>query len=285
MVMIVVLGSVLVLDGTNFDTTVQANEYIMVEFYAPWCGHCKKLAPEYESAASALGDAVPFSKVDCTDQLNTALCGKYGVKGYPTIKWFAHGKPTDYSGGRTSSELVKFAKQKSGPAFATIDSDAKLADLEADASSPHVLAFSKSASATFTTFAGRVSDLGVSVGLTGNVAYFTEYCSSSGCSKKICLCYRVGNDAVLYQGSDDVEAMYVFVQNEYFPLLTEMTGEWYKPFIERGLPLGWFFVHHSDFPKEGNSGGILIDSFDLIKKYKGIISFTFADGEKNATAS
>lgn len=60
-----------------------------VEFYAPWCGHCQKLAPEWKKAANNLKGMVTIAAVDCDVEANKALCGMYEIKGFPTIKVFS----------------------------------------------------------------------------------------------------------------------------------------------------------------------------------------------------
>src|SRR5687768_10271096 len=64
--------------------TRQSKDIVLVEFFAPWCGHCKSLAPEWEKAATNLKGLVKVTKVDAT--VETSLGSDYGVRGYPTIK-------------------------------------------------------------------------------------------------------------------------------------------------------------------------------------------------------
>ena len=105
---------VLVLTDENFDEVLQKYPHILVEFYAPWCGHCKKLAPEYSAAAEVLkADNIPLGKVDAT--IHSKLGSRFAVQGYPTLKFFVNGKDTEYNGGRTKNEIVSWLRKKTGP--------------------------------------------------------------------------------------------------------------------------------------------------------------------------
>jgi len=119
---------VLVLTEDNFQEAVDGNEFLLVEFYAPWCGHCKTLAPEYAKAASILANnesPVKLAKVDAT--VEKTLGEKFEVRGFPTLKFFKKGKATEYTGGRTSDTIVAWVEKKSGPPVKTLESveDAK----------------------------------------------------------------------------------------------------------------------------------------------------------------
>ncbi|KAI3450560.1 hypothetical protein Pfo_007225 [Paulownia fortunei] len=110
---------VVVLTDGNFSDFVDENKYVMVEFYAPWCGHCKALAPEYAAAATELkAENVKLAKVDATEE--NELAEKYEVQGFPTVYFFVDGEHKPYSGQRTMDAIVTWIKKKIGPGISNI---------------------------------------------------------------------------------------------------------------------------------------------------------------------
>jgi len=84
----------------------------LVEFYAPWCGHCKSLAPAWADAATQLKGKLNVGALDATQ--HGSIAQEYGVQGYPTIKYFAPGssEPEEYDGGRSASDIVRWGEEK-----------------------------------------------------------------------------------------------------------------------------------------------------------------------------
>merc|ERR1711964_908381 len=87
------------------------------KFLAPWGGPCKKMKPDWDKLAKDFksSQAVTIADVDCTDEANGApVCQRFGVKGYPTLKYFLPGKSKsgmDYQGAREYAGMKQFAEQ------------------------------------------------------------------------------------------------------------------------------------------------------------------------------
>ncbi|KAJ1729300.1 hypothetical protein LPJ61_003591 [Coemansia biformis] len=102
----------------NFKSVVDGSKDVLVKFYAPWCGHCKTMAEDYERLAAgyAHADGVVVAEVNADD--HRALGDKYGVQGFPTLKFFPKdgdvASPEDYSAGRDLDSLASFVHKKTG---------------------------------------------------------------------------------------------------------------------------------------------------------------------------
>jgi len=109
-------GNVKDLTPENFDSIVDGSKAAFVEFFAPWCGHCKSLAPAYEVVGDAFAKIhdVVIAKVDADKHKD--LGGRFGVTGFPTLKFFPKGSttPEDYEGGRETDDIIDFINKKTG---------------------------------------------------------------------------------------------------------------------------------------------------------------------------
>ncbi|VDO53511.1 unnamed protein product [Schistosoma margrebowiei] len=156
-------SKVLELTKDNFHSELKSIPVALVKFYAPWCGHCKNLAPEFASAAEIIsgktGD-VKLVKIDCT--AHESICSEFGVSGYPTLKIFRNGDlDSEYNGPRNANGIVSFMMSRAGPVSKEVSTVSDVEDFLSD-DKPTVFAFIKSSSdplmKTFTDLAKSMVD-------------------------------------------------------------------------------------------------------------------------------
>ena len=95
------------LDEASFDGWLAEHPVALVEFYAPWCGHCKELAPIYAEAAEIIAadhGSQPLAKVDAA--LHTGLATRFNIESFPTLVLFRQGQPHDFEGTTDSSQAI-----------------------------------------------------------------------------------------------------------------------------------------------------------------------------------
>lgn len=114
-----------VLTGQNFaDVALDATKDVLVEFYAPWCGHCKQLVPIYDQLAEAYeGEpSVVIAKMDSTEN----EVADVAIQSFPTIKLFPKGADAaviDFEGDRTFDDMSAFLAEHTGKTAADVDAD------------------------------------------------------------------------------------------------------------------------------------------------------------------
>ena len=102
-------GKVLGLDERNFSNEVKQGG-VFVKFFAPWCGHCKKLAPTWTQLAEQMKNQLTIAEVNCDD--HNALCRAEDVQGYPMLFYYGDGGvKTEYTGGRKLEQLQVFVEK------------------------------------------------------------------------------------------------------------------------------------------------------------------------------
>merc|ERR1712038_2031507 len=127
-----VQANVVDLTDSDFDSELEGMDTALVMFYAPWCGHCKKMKPEFDRASKDLlanDPPVTLAKIDCTEA-GKDTCNRFEVRGYPTVKICRGGEVSqDYNGPRDAAGIVKYMKAQVGPASKELTTDADLTAL------------------------------------------------------------------------------------------------------------------------------------------------------------
>lgn len=233
-----------------FEDFVSENEVVMVEFYAPWCGHCKALAPEYEVAATKLKEhGIPVTKVDCTEE--EALCAQQKIQGYPTIKVF-HGLDNDtpYPGGRTSDAIVSYMLRQSRPAVSEVSAasvdDFKTSDKVA------VLGFfdDKKSNTTFGNLAESLRDR-YSFGASGDKALAKKLGVKSLPGAVVFKNFDNEVDSAVFDGEKfNQKSLKSFVSREAFPTLGELGPNNYNDYVASELPLLYVFWDDAEDKEE-----------------------------------
>ena len=253
-------SDVVVLTNDSFDDFVSENKYVLAEFYAPWCGHCKNLAPHYEKAATELkeaGSEAKLAKIDATVEQD--LAKKFGVQGYPTLLWFVNGQKSDYKGGRTSETIVEWINKKTGPAVRT-------GDLPEPSGQPLIVLRASSITDDFTKAAEVMGD--------DASFHFVETDGEASITVQ-----HKGEEAVV-ASSDDMSSsatIVEFVRKNLLPLFGNLDGETYGRYMASGRGMVWVLLSiESSEELAGAVDAIRSDYIALAKKFPQYC-FTYID--------
>jgi protein disulfide-isomerase A1 len=273
--------AVFTLTTDNFDAFIAEHPRVLVEFYAPWCGHCKALAPEYEKAAQILNAdddiAAVLAKVDATEEKDLAT--KFGVRGFPTLKYFTgdSDNPDEYTGGRTESTIVTWLRSRSLPAVTELSTNEEVEAFRSRSSVVIIGFFDENSNdVTILKSIAETNRESVVVGLvTANSVYVENVEFGS------LYLFRDFDEPNMLrlEGDISVSSITDFLNAERFPLIDAIGPENYKDYMDRGLPLVWVSLSVDDEEEKNTVIAALIPS---AQRFKGKLSFTWVDAVKYA---
>ena len=198
--------------------------------FAPWCGHCKALAPEYEEAATSLAaKSIRLAKVDCTEQQD--LCQEYGVEGYPTLKVFRGANNVQpYAGPRKAQAIVSYMTKQSLPSVSSLESKAALEEFKTADKVVLVGYFAaddKSSNTTFSELADELRDSFL-FGATSDAAL----AKAEGVKAPAIVLYKAFDEGkATFEETFTKEALTEFAKTASTPLIGEVGPDTYSSYM------------------------------------------------------
>lgn len=256
----------------TFKDFVAEHSLALIEFFAPWCGHCKALAPEYEEAATQLKEKnVPLAKVDCTVEAD--LCREYGVEGYPTVKVFRgldNIKP--YQGARKAPAIVSYMTKQQLPAVSILNKDTleEFKTTDKVVLVAYISADDKSSNQTYSTLADNLRDEYI-FGATSDV----ELAAAEGVKQPAIVLYKdfdEGKDT--FTDKFTAESITSFAKTASTPLVGEVGPETYQGYMAAGIPLAYIFSETAEERAE-----LAKTLKPVAEKYRGKINFATIDAK------
>ncbi|PRP81194.1 protein disulfide-isomerase A3-like [Planoprotostelium fungivorum] len=278
-------GDVLVLTSSNFDETVNNNDVVLVEFYAPWCGHCKKLTPEYATAATKLlknDPPVVLAKVDCT--VETELQSRFDVKGYPTLKIFRKGTPTDYNGPRESQGIVSYMEKQAGPSAKPISNADQLKKLTADNDVVVVGNFASKSGAAYKAFSSSADSLRdhFKFAVVENPSVAEEFKLAEG----ITILRNFDEKSLVYGGSNSLASLSEWVWEKSLGSVGVFSADTKERYVKRGLPVFKLYVDVATSGANGKKTNYWINRLKKIQQDPAFVDkLLFAVADRKAYSS
>ncbi|RDA87995.1 hypothetical protein CP532_3393 [Ophiocordyceps camponoti-leonardi (nom. inval.)] len=235
-------SDVLQLTGKTFKDFITGNKdkLVLAKFYAPWCGHCKALAPEFEEAATSLKEKqIKLVKIDCTEEAD--LCQDHGVEGYPTLKVF-HGLENvrPYNGQRKADSIHSYMVKQAMPAVSILAKDTLEEFKTADkvVLIAYIAADDKASNETFTSVANSLRDEYMFGGV--NDAALAE---AEGVKFPSVVLYKSFDEGKSeFKGKLEAEELEKFIKTAATPLVGEVGPETYAGYMSAGIPLAYIFA-------------------------------------------
>lgn len=281
-------SAVVKLTTKEFKSFLDENPLVLTEFFAPWCGYCKQLGPEFSKAADILNKSHPkikLAQIDCTEE--EELCQKHHIKGYPTLKVMrgAYQEPADYDGPRDAEGIANYMIKQSKPPVQLVSEYADfVSSAEVERKAFFVQLFPTAAQKEYATQKETYGDIAF-VDREKMSFYSIEDDKVIAELKKVVKekisddkpTYLVVHpedlaDARVFSGEFSKEALTEWASNAKVPYFGDINKDTYLIYMGSSLPLGYYFYN------TGEQRAAVEKFFaDQGKKHLGKINFVALD--------
>ncbi|AET37294.1 uncharacterized protein Ecym_1036 [Eremothecium cymbalariae DBVPG len=254
----------------DFRSFLKEHSLVLAEFYAPWCGHCKRLGPEFvEAAAELVESEIYLAQIDCEKEKE--LCQEQSIGSYPTLKIFRNGEPelgTQYMGDRKASSIVSYMLKQNEPSVRVVQGN--------DAAEQFAKIVKESEDILVVD--GGVSDLNETfheLAESHRHSYsFVQYPESDS---KLGL-YLQGEEEPIYYNGDNftIDSLTAWLKVESLPYFGDVDASTFSSYRSSGLPVAYFFYTSPEERAEYEEFFV-----SLGKQYRGEIAFGGIDATKH----
>jgi len=262
----------------NFAKFIEENDNTLVKFYAPWCGHCKKMAPDYISASDKadVEGKVKFAEVDVTEE--NELGSEFEIRGFPTLKYFSKGEVFDYEGGRSEQDLLNYVELMTTDPVVSVSSVDEAKKLK-KGSNVAIVAQVRADSPNKEKF----QTIAMSNRLMGQF-FLVEVAADA--SESVLVVRSDGEKELDFSAPEDLVKT---IKTEKLPLFGRVSGENFGDYMETGLDMIWFAGNQSQKDKvhseveaaakefRGMFNFVFIDSKEFAKQIEGMLGISEAD--------
>lgn len=273
-------SAVVKLTAATYEKFLNENPLVLTEFFAPWCGHCKTLGPEFSQAADILIEKdIKLAQIDCTEERD--VCTEYGIRGYPSLKVFrgSDKEPSDYAGGRKSDLIVNYMLKQALPPVQVVSDASDVND-----------SIEENTEATIV----QVLPQGISDENSGNSSFYqvadlfrddftfistscAEFVEKYGSDYPSYLVFRPDDvKPTVYKGEElDLTHLSDWISVETKPLFGEIDGSTFQSYMESNIPLAYYFYNEAS---ERSAASEVISK--VAENFRGAINFVGLDASK-----
>lgn len=247
-------SAVVKLTTDSFNEFLINNPLVLAEFYAPWCGYCKKLAPEYVKAADSLNESHPnikLAQIDCT--VEEDLCRQFGIRGYPTLKVLRGPENSeDYEGPREAQGIEEYMIKQTLPSVSVPETVEEFLSLIEEQAKPFIIQISgkgdEESNSTFTSVADSLrKDFNFITAKSEDIInslstkYFDFDVSSYLDKVGYFVIHPKENSIIPFTAEVSKDALINFFKTEVVPYFGDINRDTYMMYMESPLPLGYYF--------------------------------------------
>lgn len=211
-------GEIVTLTDESFESFVRENAVVLVNFFAPWCSHCKLFEPEYKKLAELVKDE-PYKLAELDTTLHRNITKRAFVSSFPTVKLYFNNSTFTYPGERTAYDLLAFVRKKTNPPLVELNSTEEVLQVRNGKGRRCIFAVDANMSlSTYRMIAKRVNELRF---YSGNVEVVREVFGEVEKGNVVLL----GEETKVYKGAMTSYDFENFLEANKFPTVPELNGK------------------------------------------------------------